>query len=317
MTELPALPPRPDRDTGEPFPPHGLGYVGRGRGAPGREVRLSYKPEPPPGMGPVLAWHKKSKRGKIVLFLTSLATLVVGGCVIGVVDGETPFAWMAYWQLWLVFLVTSTLITAPFTYTVLSAGADWCQYDLYRFGIHRRNHVIKLYALRQINFGSGPTVITLGLADNEDNIGLDRTDWQADRRIWDLVYNGILHSVAAGAKVAPHARTLLELDQVPGLRFPNGPRQIDVTRLTDVQVWELMSDPLLRETMEQSGVTDMSAAVFRETYPTWPENVLRNPANPDWFDDESQPTPETDPRDDSAVVDAEDERWARFYRREG
>lgn len=264
-------------------------------------------------MGPVLAWHRDSGRGKVALFLVSLVLLAAGFSVIRVLSGDPPFAWVAVWPMWLVFLAVAALITRPFTYTVLSAGADWVQYDAYRFGVHRRHHVIKLYALRQVNFGSGPTVMTLGLADDEDNIGLDRTEWQADRRIWDLVYNGILHSAATGAKVSPHARELLELDQIPGLQLPDGPRQIEVTTMTDVQVWELMSDPLIQETMAKSGMADMTAAQFRETYPTWPENVLRNPANPAWFTGHAQPASEPP---DQPERDPEDERWARFYRRE-
>ncbi|WP_146770992.1 hypothetical protein [Prauserella muralis] len=280
-------------------------------------MNARYKPSPPAGMGPVLAWHKKSRRAKLALFFVSLAMLVVGFSLICVIAGDSPLVWVSYWPLWLLFVGVSLLITGPFSYTVLSAGADWCQYDLYRFGVHRRNHVVNLYALRQINFGSGPTVITLGLADDEDNIAMDRTDWQADRRIWDLVYNGILHSVAAGAKVAPQARRLLELDHVPALRYPNGgPRAIPVARLSDVQVWELMSDPLIRETMEQTGIGDMSAAAFREAFPTWPENALRNPANPAWFAEDTEPA--TDAAiPDERTADAEDERWVRFYRREG
>ncbi|OZM70301.1 hypothetical protein CFN78_25570 [Amycolatopsis antarctica] len=263
-----------------------------------------------------MAWHKESKRGKVALFVVSLALLAGGFTLIRVLDGDPPFEWATAWPVWLVFVVVAWLITGPFTYKVLSAGADWFQYDYYWYGIHKRNHVIKLYRLRQINFGSGPTVMTLGLADDEDNIGLALREWQSDRRMWDLVYNGILHSVAAGARVDPNARDLLELDQVPQLRFPDGPRDIDVTRLSDIQVWELMADPLLQETMAKSGMADMSAAQFREAYPTWPENVLRNPANPAWFADHPDPLDgNTAPRE-QPEGDPEDERWGRFYRRE-
>src|SRR5690606_11312618 len=60
----PGLPPRPTPESGEPFPPHGLGWAGRDRTPEedrSRELRLSHKPSPPEGRGPVLAWHKSNK----------------------------------------------------------------------------------------------------------------------------------------------------------------------------------------------------------------------------------------------------------------
>lgn len=76
-----------------------------------------------------------------------------------------------------------------------------------------------------------------------------------------------------------------------------------------------MSDPWLQETMEQPGLSSMSAEDFRKAYPTWPEDVLRNPANPEWFVNNEQTAAKTDGSENSAT-DNEDERWARFYRRE-
>ena len=56
---LARLPERPDPDSGEPAPPEGLGFLARIPARPEedthREIRLSHKPDPPPGRGPVLS----------------------------------------------------------------------------------------------------------------------------------------------------------------------------------------------------------------------------------------------------------------------
>ncbi|MPY96832.1 MAG: hypothetical protein GEU97_02335 [Actinophytocola sp.] len=213
------LPPRPDAATGEPFPPPGRGW----RGYTGsdvapeqdrdRETRLSHKPEPPTGWGKVLVWHKESKRGKAVLFVGSVGLLAGGLSIIRLFNGKSPFDWMTLWQIWPFLLLVALLITGPVTYTVLSAGADWFQLKSVRFGARRKQGFIKLYELREIEVSTGGVSLYLRLADDTHGIDLALREWQCDRRMWDLVYNGILHSAAAGALVNRNARELLELDQ--------------------------------------------------------------------------------------------------------
>lgn len=294
------LPPRPDPQTGQPFPPHGRGWAVPDRKPednPSRETRLSHKPEPPPGKGPVLAWHKENKRGKITMFLGSATFFIVAGTILAAIEGDPPLEWVQFWQLWAVILVGSLLITRPLSYFRFSAGADWFQAEIIRFGVTIRKRTLDLYELRNIKVTTGPAAVYLELEDDTNFVDFARVYWQSDRRIWDLVYNGILHSVAAGAEVDRNARGLLELDHVPELRYPHGPRQIDVTALTDLQVWELMEDPTVRRLCEAIDFHG-STARFREKFPEFSEDMLTNPANPKWFstDTNSPDTPANDER---------------------
>jgi hypothetical protein len=216
-----SLPPRPDSQLGEPFPPHGLSYFrGEGRAPendPNRETRLSRKPEPPPGLGPVLAWHRESPRGKAVLVLTGVGLMlaIVAGISLFSGDGLAAFG---YWQMW-VFVVIGTILTAgPFSYLTYAAGADWFMVERARWGVKKRLWV-DLYELKKIDVSYGGTTFHLFLYDKD--LGLSRSfeELQRDRRIWDLVYNGILHSVANGAQVSVQAIGILKLNETPALRL--------------------------------------------------------------------------------------------------
>lgn len=292
---IPALPPRPDPETGEPFPPPGRGwrgYTGSDQ-APeldrDRETRLSHKPDPPPGQGPVLVWHKESKRGKAVLFVGSLALLAGGLSVIRLLNGSSPFDWISVWQIWPFLLLVALLITAPVTYTVLAAGADWFQLQHVRFGLIRKRGFIKLYELREIEVSTGGVSLYLRLADGSHGIDLALNEWQSDRRMWDLIYNGIRHSSAAGARVNRNAQGLLELDQPTSPRPTTNVhpkrlgRTIAVTRLSDVQVWQLMDDPAIRKLLQRRHRQEVSAEQFRRDFPVIQESQLGGPVDPAWF----------------------------------
>lgn len=307
MTEAnpyPALPPRPEPQTGEPFPPHGRAFKGIDR-APelnrSRETRLSHKPDPPPGMGPALVWHKESKRGKVTTFVGSFALLFVGGSLIAVLDGGGPFDWMGAWQLWAIILVTAYLITGPLTYVVLSAGADWFQATTVRFGVRRKTTVIRFYELREIKADFAGVTWWLTLMGDEGGIHLALHEWQYDRRMWDLVYNGILHSVAAGAECPKLTRQLLELDHIEELRFPEGAREIDLTRLSDSEVRKVMNDGAAQRAMRVIKFTG-GPEEFRRQFSPLTERMLDGPVDPKWF------PPSDDPEQDI------DDRWQRFYR---
>ncbi len=303
-----ALPPRPDSQTGEPFPPHGRAYKGRDHKPEhdrNRETRLSHKPDPPFGMGPVLTWHKASKRSKLVLFLGSLALLAAAGSVISLLRGNGLLGWAQYWPLWAIIVVASWLITAPFTFTVLSAGADWLQLDKFRFGIHTKSGFVKLYELREVHVMTGGVTFYLELADDTWSIDRALHEWQHDRRLWDLVYNGILHSVAAGAEVDRNARALLELDHVAELRHPEGVREIDVTKLSDDQVRQLMKDKKMRSVLDAIEF-DGGPNEFRKLHPTLPTELIEAPVDPAWL-------PGHQSANEENTTDADDP-WMRFYR---
>lgn len=84
--------------------------------------------------------------------------------------------------------------------------------DIVKFGVARRSNSINLYEIKEISCNFAVTEWYLHLADRRSGLDLTMMEYQHDRRMWDLVYSGILHSVAAGAK----------LDQVPELYNPKG-----------------------------------------------------------------------------------------------
>ncbi|WP_233573668.1 hypothetical protein [Amycolatopsis panacis] len=220
------LPLRPDPQSGEPFPPHGLSYVGAKQRDPvldpNRETRLSYKPEPPAGLGPVLAWHRESRRGKAVLVLTGIGLMLVIVAGISLLSGD-GLAAFGYWQMWVLVAVGTILMAGPFSYLTYAAGADWFMVERSRWGVKKRLWV-DLYELKKIDVSYGGTTFHLFLYDKD--LGLSRSfeELQRDRRIWDLIYNGILHSVAAGAQVSPQAIGVLKLNETPALRLRDSAR---------------------------------------------------------------------------------------------
>ncbi|WP_406636862.1 hypothetical protein [Amycolatopsis sp. WGS_07] len=215
------LPPRPDRETGEPFPPHGLSYF-RGEETAAehdvhRESRLSYRPDPPPGSGPVLAWHRESRRGKMAVALTSAIILIAGTLVISLFH-QAGFGILAAWPIWLIIAVAVFLISSPFSYLTYAAGADWLMVERTRWGVKSRAW-IDLYELTKIDAAYGGTTFHLWLYDKDMGLTRSSEELQRDRRIWDLVYNGILHSVAGGAQVSAQAIGILQLAKTPALKI--------------------------------------------------------------------------------------------------
>ncbi|GAB3496411.1 hypothetical protein [Amycolatopsis cihanbeyliensis] len=224
--EFPELPPRPDPDTGKPFPPHAPGFKNdKGVNAehdPGRSTKLSHKPEPPESMGTVLAWHRHSRLANIHGFLVALAIMAGGAVLIALLRGDLGY--LGYWQIWVIVLVFAYLASNPFSYQTTSVGTDWIKWDYNRRWYQRRarsNH-LKLYELSRIEGYFAGGMLHLRFEDL-DGRGADRQvgDLQRDRRIWDLFYNGLLHSVANGAEINRVAVELLKLDETPAMRLRN------------------------------------------------------------------------------------------------
>ncbi|WP_176439721.1 hypothetical protein [Haloechinothrix alba] len=169
----------------------------------------------------------------------------------------------------------------------------------------RQKEFVNLYELTRIDVGyrtGGRRILVLS-----DVLSTGRAplmDFQMDRRMWDLVYNGILHSVAGGVRVNRNAWRELELDQVDALttceeraqRFHEADRKgrsseareflaekrqeaeergdspleklIPTATLTDEQVRGVMRDDRMRWLLETFDLTpDSSIDVFRETFP--------------------------------------------------
>lgn len=217
-----SLPPRPNPEDGEPFPPPGLSYFGskdtQPDNNPYRETRRSHKPAPPPELGPVLAWHRENRKGKIATFISGIAIYAIILSIVSWFQGDGFGAMLTYWQLWPLIIVFSLLATGPFSYMTYSAGADWLQVDRVRWGKHKRMWV-DLYELTRVHATYGGTTFHLELYDKDIGLARSFEELQQDRRIWDLVYNGILHSVANGATVSKQAIGILQLNKTPALRL--------------------------------------------------------------------------------------------------
>jgi hypothetical protein len=226
--QFPELPPKPDPATGEPFPPHAPGFSNEKGLAPehdpARSTRLSHKPKPPEGSGPVLAWHRSSRLGNIRGFLVAFAIMAGASIVMFILVGDLGA--VGYWQLWVLMLVFAYLMSSPLDYQTTSVGADWIKWDYNRRWYQRRarhNH-LKTYELTRVEGYFAGGMLHLRFEDLEGR-GADRQvgDLQRDRRIWDLFYNGLLHSVANGARINQVAIELLKLNETPALRLRNKP----------------------------------------------------------------------------------------------
>lgn len=191
------LPPKPDEQTGEPRPPQAPIAVDWKR----REItdRAAHDvPAAPNGHGPALEWHRDPGGS---FWVTAL--LVAGGLVVVFSVVTWGFEWVTTWWLWLFFLTGPLLGIRVARSCWYSAGADWYQ---------QGDNFVSTYYLGSVHLRAG-LIDNLELKDrngNEVNAQLD--DIQRNQALWDLVYNGILHSVRnGGAETNDRARLLLEL----------------------------------------------------------------------------------------------------------
>lgn len=185
------LPPRPDRLSGHPRPPQApterMWETAPGfRAKKAKEVRQArsqrHTPEPPIGQGPVLE-SLPSTRGD------ALAVSVVVGliCVVYLSLRDGGFGWMASLTLWIVVLLGAVLM-----YVVvrrdppLAVGADWLL----------AGDWVDLYQLTKIRLTVSGATHRLILQDSTGRrVRPFLLYLQHDQPLWDIVYNGVLHSV--------------------------------------------------------------------------------------------------------------------------
>ncbi|WP_344447696.1 hypothetical protein, partial [Kitasatospora nipponensis] len=93
-----------------------------------------------------------------------------------------------------------------------SAGADW-------LAVPDKDYV-KTYELTKATVHVDGVAHVIQMVDSSGRSARPRVDdLQANHRLWDLVYNGILHSVhVGGAETNKRARDYLLLDHPPTLR---------------------------------------------------------------------------------------------------
>jgi hypothetical protein len=196
MSGVETLPPKPDPDTGEPRPPHAPRY-GSPAGTEGHDSKAA-KPKPPPGFGPTLEWHVESRRS---------ALLIAGLAVVLLLGVEFLFFGLSlvdHWVGWAIVLGTGVLLYLGFAGRTFAAGAEWL----------RSTGWVNTYRLQLIEMNVLQGSVSLTLQDDQGGaLSIDIEDLQSHQKMWDLVYNGMRHSVAAGVtvKLNDYARSVLKL----------------------------------------------------------------------------------------------------------
>ncbi|MBB5072149.1 hypothetical protein BJ969_005237 [Saccharopolyspora gloriosae] len=112
---------------------------------------------------------------------------------------------MSTWWMWLLILSGPVVFYFYGKKHGISAGADW-------FAV-KGGHV-DVYELTKVQIvgTSGGLSWDLELADRKGTeLSINLREIQANRDLWDLVYNGIAHSVNRGAKTNPKALDKLKL----------------------------------------------------------------------------------------------------------
>lgn len=197
LTPVP-LPPRPDRKTGKPFPPHAPLYE---PAEPDRSQGTTPPTKflPPPEHGPVLAWNKSRPYKALLYWVPVLIVLYIAR---GLLTN-----WSAFWWTTVPFAVVIVYsLAAYFAFTrQYAAGAEWVATKT-KWVLTYELKSVKAYAAQT----GGPN---LQLADGDGReLEIAFSALHQNQRLCDLVYNGILHSVvASGAKTNDLAEELLKL----------------------------------------------------------------------------------------------------------
>lgn len=188
---VPQVAPKPDTTTGEPRPPRApvlTTWKTEGKTNPAR----AKFPPAPAGEGPLLEWYQatQSEAVKAGFALTALGVIFL--CLL-----DWGFAWMATWWLWLCIVWPPIVFYFLGRSSGFSAGADW-------FATSEKSYV-RLYELKtvKLEYQAGGQSIGIELTDVHGGYaGAPLRQLQRKRALWDLVYNGIAHSVLKGAATA-------------------------------------------------------------------------------------------------------------------
>lgn len=183
------LSPRPNPATGLPRPPHAPlpdGVVTE----PDRTGPTSRLPAPPEGMGPVLESFRPSH-------LVSVFAGLIGAGVVALflILRDGGFGWASNVVLWAPIAVVAVVLYVSVRRTVITAGSDWLMAKSW----------VRTYELSAIRLDSRSNVTRLTLQDKTGRrVNVELADLCGNSKLWDLVYNGIRHSLASrGERVSP------------------------------------------------------------------------------------------------------------------
>lgn len=202
------LPPKPDSRTGEPRPPRAPNRVVRPQEK--RSAQWARYPAAPDGRGPVLEWFQS------VVWKDSLGmALGLGGLAAAGFTLHLGWRWITVprWPL-IVFVIGSLGAAMAVADSMLpkgsllnirhSAGAGWLATPW---------AWVDTYELVEID-AVGPPLPDLVLVDRSGReVRYNLVDLQTNAALWDLIYNGIRHSVRNGAHISERANDELQKDQ--------------------------------------------------------------------------------------------------------
>lgn len=196
------LPPKPDPETGRPRPPRAPVDNGSGGGSGSSEQDNRHKPTPPPGQGPTLEWFKASRRRSIAAGIGGSIVVLVGITLFGGIGS------LSIWWMWLIILIAGLLIGSSIRVSSCAAGAEW-------FAVG--SNWVDLYNLSSIKVKAPTHYREIILKDRSDRqADFELMEIQENQDLWDLVYNGILHSVVeGGAETNKLGHSVLKLPNQP------------------------------------------------------------------------------------------------------
>ncbi|MHA6797915.1 hypothetical protein [Bounagaea algeriensis] len=201
------LPPKPNPQTGQPRPPHApleQDWSGPDEKHKNGESKV---PRPPEDGGPILEWFYPRKKDWAII-----GSILSGIIIVFLTFKDWGVGWMSVWWLWLFVIPWPFIFMLAGKNLRLSAGADWVCGSQRTF--------VKTYELVQVKATVGGAARSIELKDRHGNeFSAQLNDIQRNRELWDLVYNGILHSVHVhGAETNKMARDFLGLNMPPQYR---------------------------------------------------------------------------------------------------
>ena len=140
----------------------------------------------------MLEWRQESHQSALV---AGVALAVIGAIVPTANSGGV--AWVTSWHWWVFIALCALVGYGVFSGTWIAAGATWLQ---------NGKRWVNIYELTEIRIKASGTNHMLRLTDSAGRtIGsLKLMAVQRNPKLWDLVYNGILHSVATGKATPPN-----------------------------------------------------------------------------------------------------------------
>ncbi|MGW5289537.1 hypothetical protein [Rhodococcus pyridinivorans] len=180
------LPPIPDPITGEPRPPRAPRiHHGTERTPTDRHPRKP--PKTPEHLGPILEWLQPTFRDRYTEALFWAGVVIVDITLLEHGD----LGWTHRWGAWAFILGVGWWIFHSIGTRWVAAGATWLQ---------SRKTWVDTYHLTYVRFSGSGRTSALSLKDFHGNeirsASIDEIQNNPD--LWDLVYNGILHSVDSG-----------------------------------------------------------------------------------------------------------------------